>query len=54
MNRFNLIIWPQLLDINEELKMMLVDRDDYYMQQDSLLVEVEDVIKYVVIGVYLM
>ena len=29
-------------EINEELKKMLIDRDDLYMQQDSLLVDVED------------
>ncbi len=35
-----------LKDINEDLKMMLVERDDYYMQQDSLLVDIEDIIKW--------
>ncbi len=35
----------QIEDTNEELKLLLVDRDDYYMQQDSLLVDIEDIIK---------
>ena len=27
--------------------MMLIDRDDYYMQQDAMLVEIEDITKYI-------
>ena len=34
-----------LKEINEELKKMLIDRDDLYMQQDAILVDVEDFTK---------
>lgn len=34
------------LEINEDLKKLLIDRDDFYMQQDSILVDIEDVTKY--------
>ena len=33
------------IEINEELKKMLIERDDLYMQQDSILVDIEDVTK---------
>lgn len=33
----------QIEKINEELKKLLIDRDDLYMQQDSLLVDIEDI-----------
>lgn len=33
----------QIENINEKLKLMLIDRDDLYMQQDSFLVDIEDV-----------
>lgn len=35
----------QIEKINEELKKMLIDRDDLYMQQDAILVDVEDFTK---------
>lgn len=35
----------QIENINEDLKIMLIDRDDMYMQQDSYLVDIEDVSK---------
>ena len=34
-----------LKEINEELKKMLIERDDLYMQQDSILVDIEDMTK---------
>ena len=32
-------------DTNENLQVMLTERDDIYMQQDSYLVDIEDVSK---------
>ena len=32
-------------ETNEKLKDMLIDRDDFYMQQDALLVDIEDITK---------
>ena len=32
-------------ETNEILKDMLIDRDDLYMQQDALLVDIEDITK---------
>lgn len=32
-------------EINEELKKILIERDDLYMQQDAILVDVEDITK---------
>lgn len=35
----------QIEKINEELKKILIERDDLYMQQDSILVDIEDATK---------
>ncbi|CAF0779733.1 unnamed protein product [Brachionus calyciflorus] len=35
----------QIEKINEDLKVLLIDRDDLYMQQDSILVDIEDITK---------
>ena len=39
-------IYKLLLDINEDLKNLLIIRDDQYMTQDALLVDIEDVTKW--------
>ena len=33
---------PSIAALNEELVMMLVERDDLHMEQDSMLVDIED------------
>jgi hypothetical protein len=33
------------LETNEELKKILIERDDFYMKQDSVLVDIEDLIR---------
>jgi hypothetical protein len=33
------------LETNEELTRLLFDRDDLYVQQDAIMVDIDDVIK---------
>ena len=35
-----------LLGFNEELMQMLLKRDDFHMEQDSMLVDIEDLTRY--------